>query len=527
MSQITYYRRINGVLTNASTVTLSDSTGTYGILRLDNRAVSVAAGTATSNPQTGIYTYDTSALDPTYTYVASWKIVSTFGTTYHTEVLNPQGTTVTRGQIRANAARIMNLLRAEGTTTAATSSTITDASTFDGGLAAASDSQRVFDGCFILMTSGPAMGQWREITPGVYNPAAGTLTVSPQWNPSPTLGGGDNYEIYAAIRPDDWSLRDNYTVVDNALKRCRYVRRTPLTLVPDGDMESSGVSSWTPTTAALVKSTIEAVSFGTQSMLVINSSANGFAESQSIGVIPTRGYSVWADYRCVGSSVSTATLQVWDATNHALIQTGVDPDNGVNMEGGRITCSFSVPSNCYQITIRLIGAESNAVVAWDDIILVTAGRRRYPSPSWIKARDQIMQYQQRNGVRPYEDMFYNVGYPLDVQEDPSAVVTFMVDLPNSAVLPVFVMGEAEYGPMTDTADNITTNCPLEWAMYSAAREAFVILVAGIEGATQAKVDADRTVVEARCAQLDRIYMPLYQSTVGIPSWAGIPIRNMP
>ena len=514
---ITLYRRIAGVLTNATTVTLADSTSTFGILRLDNQSVTVSSGTATTNPATGIYQYDISGLDPRYTYIASWKIVSSYGTEYFSEIINPPGVVNTRGQVRAAAARLMGLLIAEGTTTSASGGiSIVDGSLSNGGLISDSDSIYRFDGCFLLFTTGPASGYWREISAGKYVPATGTLQFATAFSPTPTAAGGDKYEIYAGLTPDQWSLRDNNSIVDNALTRCRFRRRSPITLITDGDMESNGVANWTPTTCSVAKTAIDSVTFGAQSLLQVNSSASGYIQSSSVNVIPTHGYVSMVDYRCVGANKSTATMQIWDVTNNVLIQAGTDADNGINFEGGRIFNSFTVPTGCYQIAMRLIGTESNAVIAWDDAILFTAGRRRYQTPSWILNRNQIMNYLVRTGNRPYEDTWQTIGWPTDIQEDPTAFNTFVVDIPSvSNSLPIYVDGQGAYGPMLGTSDALPTSCPLEWAKFSAAREAWQTYSRAIEGASMARAVMDRAAIELLATQKDRMYMPVYESSMGL------------
>ena len=49
--------KINGVLTDATSVVLSDSGATYGVRRKDTSAVVVAAGTAMTHGATGTYSY--------------------------------------------------------------------------------------------------------------------------------------------------------------------------------------------------------------------------------------------------------------------------------------------------------------------------------------------------------------------------------------------------------------------------------------------------------------------------------------
>jgi len=75
--------RVGGVLTNATSVVLSDEDGTYGVKRLDTEAIVVAAGTAMTNPETGVYRYALEDVDGAA--VSWWARVVYRGVTYHFE----------------------------------------------------------------------------------------------------------------------------------------------------------------------------------------------------------------------------------------------------------------------------------------------------------------------------------------------------------------------------------------------------------------------------------------------------------
>lgn len=70
---------VDEVLTDAVSVVLSDAEGTYGIRELESEEVVVEAGTECTKVATGRYAYDTSDLDPTVAYVASFKVTRTTG----------------------------------------------------------------------------------------------------------------------------------------------------------------------------------------------------------------------------------------------------------------------------------------------------------------------------------------------------------------------------------------------------------------------------------------------------------------
>lgn len=106
--------RSGGVLTNAYSVTLASSGGTYGVKTLSGTPV-VDSGTSVTNSSTGVYEYD---LDITYgvVYVASWKIVPENGD-------DPVYTTQTVGPFYASAS-IKSIPDIRGTFTQGTTGTL-------------------------------------------------------------------------------------------------------------------------------------------------------------------------------------------------------------------------------------------------------------------------------------------------------------------------------------------------------------------------------------------------------------------
>lgn len=79
---ITYTTKLASVLTNATSVTLTNAAGTIGIKRNDTGATVVAAGTAFTNSATGTYTYSFSPPVSHVFYTAYVKIVANASTLY-------------------------------------------------------------------------------------------------------------------------------------------------------------------------------------------------------------------------------------------------------------------------------------------------------------------------------------------------------------------------------------------------------------------------------------------------------------
>ncbi len=89
--EISIEHRVDGALTDATSVVLSDSAAVYGIRNKSTLAILKAAGTASVNESTGIYNYNNSgngiralaAYDPTATYEYVWKITDTSANIYY------------------------------------------------------------------------------------------------------------------------------------------------------------------------------------------------------------------------------------------------------------------------------------------------------------------------------------------------------------------------------------------------------------------------------------------------------------
>jgi hypothetical protein len=123
-TQITFTFRVNGTLTNVTSVVLADPTATYGVRRTDTSATVVAANTALTNQSTGVYTY--SFTDPagglTYNYHLKWVYN---GVTYYQE-RNQNGEGASSALTDA-ITKVRYYARSAGSSTAYTDAEITDA----------------------------------------------------------------------------------------------------------------------------------------------------------------------------------------------------------------------------------------------------------------------------------------------------------------------------------------------------------------------------------------------------------------
>jgi hypothetical protein len=196
-------RRVAGVLTDATTVTLSDANGQFGVRRADTGTSVVAAGTATIHAGTGIYEYDYSALDESYPYELSWKIVAPGSDTeYQLQVLVPsvQGFSWIQERVRTLRERVGRLtgLGHFDTATAGAAGTFT----CERAKAFADDS---WVGYVVYITDGTGFGQSRVVTDHVQS--TGVVTISPNWTTNPDT----------TSRMEVWAKDLSPEVVNNAL----------------------------------------------------------------------------------------------------------------------------------------------------------------------------------------------------------------------------------------------------------------------------------------------------------------------
>lgn len=429
--------------------------------------------------------------------------------------------------LRQESAKLIGALLASGTATGGSQTSLVDTSTARNGIvqSALSNGIERFKGAFLLMVSGTVgnIGQWREIS----DDAPGSGTITPARGFPSNIQSGDGYEIYSALSPDGWN-----DAINAGLTRCQYISKSPITLITDGDMEAAGTSSWSGTNATIAKSTSDAVTDGAQSLVVTNTSAGGYANpSADQPCTPGRAFRLWVDYRVVSTGGEHAQIAIKDVTHGTFIQSAISPDQytGQNTQGGMMSVGFAIPAGCVRFQIQLIGQESTAVVAWDDLVVYDTRQFRYPMPSWITFREQYATLLNRLGTSPLDYTYPDVIWPLNLEEDDSAAVVFRANLPMEAILrPVFLQGEKPYGPISGITDSSTTSCPPEWAKWETAAAAYEFFGQNISQATMLRERADQGECETRVNQLRAIYKPWKNSRVGFKKpWMGRRVVSMP
>jgi hypothetical protein len=272
----------------------------------------------------------------------------------------------------------------------------------------------------INTVGGTGSGQTRTVASNTVGPNS-VITVSANWDTQPDAT--TEYELY----PDDVDLKrtaridaggldaGNATITFSpalsavvesqsdyslmllhpklltealnwAAGRIRYLAIGPLSLLADGDMEASGISSWAGSSATPSKVTTAArVWGGLQALFVDNSGANGYAASDDVPVNEGELMFLSAVAQAVGAS--TAKLVLYDLDNLAEIAPSPTSDEERYTE---LRYEYTIPSGCEEVEARLQGVEAAADIYWDDAILLGANRKRLPMPSWIDYPEDIV-----------------------------------------------------------------------------------------------------------------------------------------
>lgn len=228
-SIVSITRFINGV---PDQTTLGPVTVTLGITRDSDSAVVLPAGTATTNPSTGVYSYDYGglALDPAQTYTATFTVVDATGST---PVVRSIAATASRRSLRAYRRALVGQNQLGPYAQLVTSANAAAADQLVIATLADTDrNEKGYQGVHAYVASGALVGQQRRVKLGGFSAASGTLTMSRAFS-APCLAGSvvELHSRLPAIATEDGrvGLRE---CINWALEVCPQVIR----------LEFSGVS---------------------------------------------------------------------------------------------------------------------------------------------------------------------------------------------------------------------------------------------------------------------------------------------
>ncbi len=198
---------------------------------------------------------------------------------------------------------------------------------------------------------------------------SGTFTLL-GGNVATAVGAGEEYELWYLIHPE--FARES---INDALNEMEYTEVLPLTLVTDGDMETTNSTGWTGTNATPTKGRT-LVQLGKHSLSVAASAANGYAASGAVVVTPGETLIVAAP---VYGDKKQAELVLYDVTNSANIETARHDEEGWAI----LAFTASAPADCYEVAAWLRTKTNGGTTYWDFVGILKASQRTYPAPSWL------------------------------------------------------------------------------------------------------------------------------------------------
>ncbi len=316
------------------------------------------------------------------------------------------------------------------------------------------------DNVFII---GPAVQESARVTDIAFDGSNSQLIVAPGFSAS--VVSGTNYELHYHFYPKH--IEDKINEILENLRRPIYL---PLTLVTDGDMESTGVTDWTAAgtggTPTLAKDTTAGrVLHGRRALSITNDSSTtiGYAKSTTIDVSENRSVFVSAD--CYITPGDKARITLYDVTGSAVIETAESVASGfVHFEFTTV-----VPADSEDIQVWLESVAASDVTYWGSVQLLFTNRQVYDYPSaleWSEDFDKVFYYPHGPGLtNSGEDLSFEpfgkpaqIWSPADIIRDETAVVPFRIQLKKGTInKPIFVGGNIDYDILS--ADTDTTNAP--------------------------------------------------------------------
>lgn len=292
-----------------------------------------------------------------------------------------------------------------------------------------------------------AIGVAKDIK--TYAAATGTFTPGSDWAAAPA--DTNTFDIFR--RGITFSkIKD---AVNKALRRMQYVAIYPLSLVTDGDMETSGTGSWTAADTTHTKVVNETYLMrGTQASKLVNTGANGCIKSASINVESNTSYYLESIVR---AGVGQAKLIAYDVTNSA----DIDSDTWDYIGPGKISFTFQVPSTCEQIAIWLSGVGASDETYWDNVINLRVGSTVLPLPDWITQPSQVQRVLEDRGRDVHDEGdFREVEWWRLNPDTRSPLATYNLQLGDTISGPIWIQASRPFAALS--ADTDTTYCDREW-----------------------------------------------------------------
>lgn len=333
--------------------------------------------------------------------------------------------------------------------------TTTDPEINKGGSSEA-NSQR-FTQSFLYIPSESGADQIHSITSISVSGATTTITTLGTYGSTTT----DGSMYILAIHPD--ILR---ALINDALELELTDITLPITPVADGDMQSSGVTDWTDSSATSSKITTAAnVLHGLRAMRVANSGSSGGTVSALHAVPRGRQVHVWAIGR---ADVGTAVLSVLDSSNNVLASASHTEEN-YNF------IYLDVTPSVEEIKFKLGGSGASDDTYWAGVGFYIPDSNIIELPSWADETFKIKAISRArfDGTTDAAEVYFassreEAALTKDIDwrdtHEHASVHPHQLHLLRgswTAPWPFYIFGQRPFSDFgTLSADSSTTNCPL-------------------------------------------------------------------
>ena len=327
------------------------------------------------------------------------------------------------------------------------------------------------DGVWVMIDekvgSGPAVGEIRAITS--YAAATGTITVGTAF--SAIVETGTDYSLWRHIHP---TAAERF--LQAALRAQRYKTVAPLSLMPNGDMETTiAAADWTATASGAPTQPGTFVRSGAQELLISPTAADHGVNGVNLRVVGGRNYVLTAD---VLADVGTGTVRIFDVTASAELSGATVSWAGEAF--GEVEIEFQVPTATELIRIDLLGAANLDKIYFDNVNLHRLDQRRIYLPSWVQRPSDVesIGYYERGRPTPTanvyeldEQRFISLWNFEDHVDELLPNTPFSVEISHRPHRPLWIKANRPYTELstataTTTANReVTVNTAL-WFLYN-------------------------------------------------------------
>jgi len=304
--------------------------------------------------------------------------------------------TVTGVQIRqALVEQTGSIVMLSESTGAGTASYITDTERLKG----VNLPSTLYDNCFVRISSGTRQGEIAMVD--YLDPINGNLYVTPDL--AGALSTGDDYEIWQrGVDPD---IVDRLR--DDVLERfCSQWRIIALSVITDGDLQDSGVGSWT-VVAGVTRSKVYPAFPDAHTRRLLSvvhaTAATDYVSSASVYTQPGERFflecSVTA-YVTATSAPATASIVVRDITNGADVTLGGRKTSHIGRGRGHISLLWSIPAGCYEFQLYLKSNTNASTTQWGPFFCHPRDKTRLSLPDRIRSRKRVGRFFDLTQVNP-------------------------------------------------------------------------------------------------------------------------------